>query len=869
MDKKDSDLYAAVYGELFASAKTQMEMIDRAIENQKDIGFKTAKECAVWAKEHLLDMAVVVRSQHRFMYLSHRGEPFTLTDWKRYYCHNILFTWKYTGENEREKVPWVPLDYEYHNNAKILGEQEDGIREPIQHRDYFTPTGFFDPLTNTFNRARPFPVNAKQTGRDTSHIYRYIENIAGVCAPWLLAWLRHKCLYPKRKSEVVPVIVSRTQGNGKSTFGTVLCTGLFGKDNVLVTDQYDANARFNSDYADALIVCAEEKEEEDKRNPVTALKSRTTATMIRKEHKGIDPIYQENYTEFVVTTNKDVPIKFDGAEDQRRFMVMGSNPKFTRKTSPLADEVFSKLYGFDGNNNKVGVPFVDDHELIAQFKHELYSNEEIAKVNLKAFPHTPEYERCISLPRTTENTEIDSILRSLAPFIRASLLEHRLVPQVPADDGQMLSLASFVTTTSAIQFMPAYNANPEYIAVCRPLIFYDQQTAKPFTHAVVERGIIDCTPWLLAEYGIRLLPSQLPIPGGFMNVMTRYRNAPAARFVLADDAPIDFENLERKSSIETAKTVIVKDERIGSRLRVNSKWQPDPYGEYETVNELKPGTTSLLGKSNNVQYMDTFLFEADDVSKQIYALEQTRLKGSTAKQAATVFLERLRLQKAESDRLLDSGIAFRVVYSGGKSYHVLVRIKDAPSTLDEYKWLHAHLCDGVISKKLDYDPQCNDPARLTRAPIEHDRIFEYNGVTVFGKQHLYREIPGQVFDYNWRSLYEQWKNRPLEPYEMNGRKLRPAKQEYKDAMWALLNGSFWTDGTWNGRRQQCFFPAYRLCRLVGFDHDTLWTEQGILDGLNRYYRRTEIDYWRTRESSEIIRQIDIEVQQQLEDENGL
>jgi hypothetical protein len=138
-----------------------------------------------------------------------------------------------------------------------------------------------------------------------------------------------------------------------------------------------------------------------------------------------------------------------------------------------------------------------------------------------------------------------------------------------------------------------------------------------------------------------------------------------------------------------------------------------------------------------------------------------------------------------------------------------------------------------------------------------------------GTQMLYREKPGQVFVYNWRPVYEQWLNRPLEPFEQNGRKLRPAKQEYKDAMWALLNGTFWTDRQWNGRRQQCFFPAYRLCRLVGYSHDVLWDTDGILDGINKYYRTGERDYWRTRESSDIIKQIDKEVAEQLEEEGGL
>jgi hypothetical protein len=128
---------------------------------------------------------------------------------------------------------------------------------------------------------------------------------------------------------------------------------------------------------------------------------------------------------------------------------------------------------------------------------------------------------------------------------------------------------------------------------------------------------------------------------------------------------------------------------------------------------------------------------------------------------------------------------------------------------------------------------------------------------------------GQVMDYNWRPLYAAWLDRPLDPWEQNGKKLRPAKQEYKDAMWALLNGTFFTDSAWNGRRQQCFFPAYRLCRLVGYTHEQLWSPQGVLDGLDSYYRKNEIAYWEGRESSDIIAQIDADVDEQLANEEGL
>lgn len=853
------DETAAVYGELYKSANTQMSMVRQAIDDHRGAGFESDAQCSQWAKENLLDIIALGKAQHQFYYVSHKGEILTKKAWIDYYCNDVLFVWDENEKGKRVPRMWSPSGFTYFDNARINGEIGDGVRDPLYHRDYFTPTGYYDNVRGTFNSAKPFPVAARETGRDTSHIYTFIEHIAGECSLHLLAWLRTKMLWPTQKTQVVPVIVSRAQGTGKTTFAEIICKGLFGKDNVLVTDQYDSQSRFNADYADALIVCHEEKEEVDRRNSAATIKSRATATTIRKEYKGLDPIYQESYTEFIMTSNRDVPIKFDGMEDQRRFMIMEADATFTRKTSELADEVFTKLYGQDADSIRRGVPFAEDHELIAQFKHELYSNEDIKNVKLRNFPKTAAYQRCFTLPRTTENTEIEAILRSMAPFIREALLMDRIVTDIPVEGtNDVLVLSHYTMFPGAIQYVPAAMGKPKHIALCRPLIFYDSQTNKPFNHANVERGIYDCDTWLQEEFGIKVYPDMTAMLGGFIGIQGRHRSAPAARFMLADD--VFNETPKGRASVNTPIINVQPPTRLGERLRVNGMWKPDPLGEFETVNEMKPGVKTLENKNQNVQYMDTFLFEADETSKSIYMIEENRLKHSGLEvRAEKLFTERLNAQRAESASLFRQGIAARIVYSGGKSYHIIVRVKDEPSTLDEYKWLHAQLANH-LSRKLSFDPTTADPARLTRAPITFEREFEYHGQIVHGTQCLIDTNWNNVYGYEWRPLYQQWLNRPLYDYEATfGRKLRPSKPEYHDAMSALLHGTFWSDSTWHGRRQQCFFPGYRLCRILGYSHDQLWNEGGILDGVDSYYRKNEIQYWRSRESSDIIRQIDDDV----------
>lgn len=847
-------LYDDVYGFTYSSAKEQMALLNQAIINQGNAGFEDLESLKAWAHDHLLDKVVLSNMSHQFMCISHKGELLQPHAFTSYYG-SILYYEDRVG-NKLNRTTWQPEGFEYYDKAYIVGEQSDGIHKPLYYRDYCVPSGYYSPEKDAFNVAKPFPVYAKETGRDTSHIYTYIEHVAGECAMWLLAWLRAKMLYPTVKTQVVPIIVSRAQGSGKTTFAEVICKGLFGKDNVLVTDQYDSGARFNADYADALIVCQEEKEETDKRNPAGALKSRATATTIRKEQKGIDPIYQESYTDFIMTTNKDVPIKFDGREDQRRFMIMEADEHFTRKESDLADEVFTKLYGYDAEYNKVGIPFQEDKALIAQFKHELFTRADIAAVKLRQFPKTAAYKRCFTLPRTSEATDIESIVRALAPFIKASLEQNKVVTKTEDE-----ALSNIIQYEGAMQFIPAYKEHAKFIALCRPLVFYEIGTGKPYTHSVVERSIYDCGPWLLSDYGIAIIPDMDPLLGGFTAVAGRYRTAAAAKFCLASDIhrnPI--------GKIQHVAFTVKSAERIGERLRIDRYWKPNPNGCFETVNEMKPGVTTLKNKSQNVQYMDTFLLESDTATamqveqEKLRAAEYKDIHGEDATiRADVIYKERLHTSLTEGMRLFNEGIVARIVYSGAKSYHLIIRVADAPTTVEEYNWLHAYLCT-TITDKLVFDVSTADPARLTRAPVTMPRMSSAYGLLVEGEQKLVAENWNNVYSIGWREIYNQWQNRPLKPYEAaHGKPLIPTRPEYREAMEAILDKSFWTDDKWDGRRQLCFFAAYRLLRYLGYSHADLW-EGGIMTaGIENYKKQSDIQYWKSRGKSSLTTSIDEDI----------
>ncbi len=853
--------YNDVYGITYQSAEEEIELLRLAIEAREGMVFDSYAECARFAKDHLLDKTVYLGTGRASIHnLWYNGRVLAEYAWRNG-TSKILRYRKSDPEARGPKiVQWMPKGFDFVDKAYTFGEKEQEGMQPIVHRDYNVPFGYFDKRTNTFNRATPFPCFAKETGRDTSHIYTYIEHIAGQHTPYLLAWLRMKICDPRRKTEIMPVICSKAQGSGKSTFVEVICKGLFGAKNVAVTDKFDPSNRFNAEFVDKLIVGVEERDDLMSDKKAGSAKHAVTTSEDRVEMKGVDPYFQASYTEYVMTTNREVPINFQGDADQRRYMLMDADESFKRfnketgEGNPLADEIFNKLYGADANHVPIDdyTPFVEDHALISQFKHELYENEHLASLDVHAFPRNSNaYMQCLKLAKSNDTIEIETITESIAPFIAASLKELRNVTEIPQEDGIPLRLADVVPTPNSMELVLPGPGYPAVVALVEKYVYYDINTSKAFPHANIHRILLTMAGKLDKEYGIKLRVGMDSIPGNLRGKGIR-RGEKCICFCLSDNQPKVMIPVYREEP-----KWIKPIERIGHRIRANDRWIADPKGAFETVNEMKPEVKDITGnKSANVQYMDNFLFEADaSISPQVYKMERGRIEGRRHPQAEEVYVERLRIQKSESERLMNEGKIWRVVYSGAKSYHLLVRVKDAPTTLQEYKWLHAYLAT-ILSNKLQFDTATSDPARLTRAPVTMTRISTVDGREILGTQSLIAMRPENVWDISWRGAYLQWLERPNKPWER--KKIFPVKQEYHDAMMALLAGKFFTTPDFNGRRQQLFFPAYRLCRMEGYTHDELWGDGGILEDLPYYYRQKDRQYWETREHCALIQTIDEE-----------
>jgi ABC-type oligopeptide transport system ATPase subunit len=867
-----SDDKANVTGITYAEAASNVQRVEHAISLHVDKGFSSYDECAEFAREYHLDNVVYMKSHGDYRYVTHMGDALTRTAWALMY-REVLF-WTEEGERgEDVRKYWTPNSYAHVRAAKLYGEQSDGKYPALYSRNYFVPTGYYDEVTGTFNVARPITTFAEATGADTTDIHTLLQHIAGECYPHLLSWLRAKMIRPTVKTGVVPIFVG-AQGTGKSTFGDCICTALFGEDNVIVTDQFDATARFNADNADALIVSIEEKMQDDRRNTSSNLKSRATAKKVRKENKGVDPIFQASYTDFIMTTNEVVPLKFDDRGNQRRFMVMEVDAEFTREQSRLADEVFTKLYGEDAAGEKVGEGLVRAKARVAQFKSELWEQKGFEGISYRNFPKTAAYDRCFNVPRTNEAVDIENILKALVPFIKETLATRTVPNKIMThhDGEQVATYLDDVASAYTIQFVQGYEGRAHRVAICRQEIFKEAGYNKPYAHSVVERVLLDMRPWLRTQ-GLDLLSNTMAPSKGFRYLQGKAKYAAAAWFMEYKDPLDQYRDAQDDERIEAMKgtPAVANGSRSGQRVRYNHRFVYDEDGEFETLNELKPGCTDR--RKENALYLDTFLLEADDTSALTEAYEVQKLGGmglykSEPWDAEAIYSERLKVQHAEARRLFDSGIACRLVYSGSKSIHILVRVKDAPYDMEQREWLDAYL-KATLSDKLYFDKSTKDPTRLTRAPITRERVtnvMKYDRVApdafydkaakLVGMQRLLAEDWGRVYDIDWRPMYEAWCGMKASKYEERGRML-PSKKVYKDAACALLDGTFFTDRKFDGNRQQTFFPAYRILRAMGYTHDELWLEIGIQ--VSGYRKRDEIPYWLGRKTCRLVRSIDEDI----------
>jgi hypothetical protein len=283
-----------------------------------------------------------------------------------------------------------------------------------------------------------------------------------------------------------------------------------------------------------------------------------------------------------------------------------------------------------------------------------------------------------------------------------------------------------------------------------------------------------------------------------------------------------------------------------------------PYeeGEYETLNEVYGGKRN----KDSAAHLDNFLLEADETGVLNTEEEKRILESAEGPvDAEKLYARRLDLQFSVMKEYFEQGIVWRVVYSGMKSVHGIVRVDPPPENLKERRWLFAYLCKRLGGTRLTFDSQVGDPTRLTRAPVNFKRSKQVDGVTVNGLQRLICVDESKVYRLNWRPLYEAWEKREKTLFKERGASKLPTKAIYQEAAKAFMDETYFTDRKWDGQRQETFFPLYRIVRSLNYSEDEFWE---MLDGqVAHYYKPDEIVYWRTRRECKVIRDIEDEFSQ--------
>jgi hypothetical protein len=203
------------------------------------------------------------------------------------------------------------------------------------------------------------PAHLTQGG-ELATFERFLERLIPdvVERAWFLQWLAHKVRAPWVPMVAI-IMVAREYGTGRGTLGEILGK-LFGETYVKPCDfamftGSSAAARFNTMFADALVVLVNEATEEDghrwhvRRSAYEALKSTVdpNGSMLRRyEAKGQNAYFGPSAMSTIVATNNLDAVKLP--ENDRRFCVI------TNSNEPMTSEEREELRQWMADPTNIG-----------------------------------------------------------------------------------------------------------------------------------------------------------------------------------------------------------------------------------------------------------------------------------------------------------------------------------------------------------------------------------------------------------------------------------------------------------------------------------------------------------------------------------
>lgn len=197
--------------------------------------------------------------------------------------------------------------------------------------------------SNIFNMWRPFAMEAftddyepNTTGLDIikNHI-RILCNNEEPVYDYFIKWVAQMIQYPEVKT-IVPTLISK-QGAGKGTF-LKLMTKMLGNKKVLETTEpsRDVWGQFNGLMNNAFLVNLNELSKKETMESEGKIKGLITDPTLAINNKGKDQYQIVSHHRFIITTNKEDPIKTE-KDDRRNLIIRSSDEKVGDK------EYFNKI----------------------------------------------------------------------------------------------------------------------------------------------------------------------------------------------------------------------------------------------------------------------------------------------------------------------------------------------------------------------------------------------------------------------------------------------------------------------------------------------------------------------------------------------
>lgn len=186
----------------------------------------------------------------------------------------------------------------------------------------------FDPSNNItadeYNLWRGFAVTPAHGYQRQRRLFRHIHRI--ICRrnktkfKYLISWLAWAVQNPDRHAEVMVVLISNTEGSGKSTLGKVMLDIFGPRHGLLVDNKEQLLGKFNSHLETACFVCGEEVMWAGDPQTQDALKSRITASQIPIDEKYRQRRQVPNRLHVMLTTNHTWAVSA-GVQARRYFVV--------------------------------------------------------------------------------------------------------------------------------------------------------------------------------------------------------------------------------------------------------------------------------------------------------------------------------------------------------------------------------------------------------------------------------------------------------------------------------------------------------------------------------------------------------------------